>query len=118
MRSATSFSGAASFMPNAAPPPQPSELAQDQAVIDEVLDLLIAPVEQVLHDQQPQDDFDGCRRPPRLQRACSAPSQIGFDLLKQLIVIQQVVEFGQLRLEAQCQGRHQREQVDGRVPVS
>ena len=98
--------------------PKPTELAQHQAVADEVLGLRIAPVVQVLHDQQPQDDFDGCGWPSGLCAVRSAAAEIGFDLLEDLIVFEQPIEFGQLGFEAQLQRGYQREQVDGRGPIS
>ncbi len=42
----------------------------------------------------------------------------GLDLLEQLVVLEQSIQSGQHRLEAQFERRHQREQVDRRVPVS
>jgi hypothetical protein len=48
----------------------------------------------------------------------STAAQIGLDLSKDLVVLQQPIEFGQLRLEAQLQHGHKREQVDGRGAIS
>jgi hypothetical protein len=55
---------------------------------------------------------------PGFQRAWSAATQVRLDLLEQLLVFKQSIQFGQLRLEAHGQHRSQREQVDRRVPVA
>jgi len=48
----------------------------------------------------------------------STTTQITFDVLKQLVIFEQPIEFGQLGLEPQLQRGHQREQVDGCGPIS
>jgi hypothetical protein len=45
-------------------------------------------------------------------------AQIGFDLAQDLIVFEQPIQFGQPGFEAQLQRGYQREQVDGRGPIS
>jgi len=45
-------------------------------------------------------------------------TQISFDVLKQLVIVEQPIEFRQLRFEAQLQRGHQRERVDWRGPIS
>ena len=45
-------------------------------------------------------------------------AQIGFDLLEDLVVLEQPIQFGQLRFKVQLQRWHQRKQVDWRGPVS
>ena len=97
---------------------QPTELAQHQAVAHEVLGLGIRPLVQVLNDQQPQDDLDRGRWPPGLGRVRSTPRQIGPELVEELVVLEQSIQFGQFRLEAQFECRHEREQVDRRVSVA
>ena len=97
---------------------QSAELAQHQAVIDKVLGLLVAPGVQMLDDQQPQDHLDRRRGSSRLRGVRSALGQVRLHLLKELIVLKQPVQLGQLGLVVQHQRRHQPEQVDRRVPIS
>ena len=98
--------------------PQPTELPQHQAIIDELLGLGVAPPVQPAHDQQPQEHFDRRRGPPSLQGVRAAAPQIGLDGLEQRIVLQQPVQLGQDRLKLQRQRRRQRERVDGRVAIA
>jgi hypothetical protein len=72
----------------------------------------------VLHHEQPQDHLNRRRRTSGLRRARPTSAQIGFDLLKDLIVVEQLIQFGQLGLEAQLERRHQRKQVDRHGSVS
>src|SRR5262249_24528700 len=95
-----------------------AELTQHQAVANEVLGLRVAPVVQVLHDQQSQDHLHRRGRSPGLGRVRSAPTQVGFDVLKQVVILEQAIEFGQLRLKTQRQGGYQCEQVDWRRSIS
>jgi hypothetical protein len=97
---------------------QSATLAQHQAVTDEVLRLRAAPVVQMLHDQPAQDHLYRNRRPTRLRGVWSAPFPISFDLLKELIALKHPIRFRQLWLEAQLQRGYQREQIDGRGPIS
>jgi hypothetical protein len=90
-----------------------AQLAQHQAVADEVLGLCITSGIQVLDHYQAQDHFDGCGRPPRFSRMWSPPTQISFDSLKELIVLNDPVQLGQLWLPAQLKRWYQAEQVDG-----
>jgi hypothetical protein len=48
----------------------------------------------------------------------SAATQVGFDVLKELIVFEQPIQFGHLGFEAQLKRGYQREQIDGRGPIS
>lgn len=97
---------------------QATELAQHQAVVDEVLRLGIAPGVQVQDHQQARDDLDRRGRAARGGGVGTAAAQVDFHLLEQLIVFQQVVQLSQLGFAVQVQRRHQVERVDGVVPVS
>jgi hypothetical protein len=45
-------------------------------------------------------------------------AQVRFDLLEELVVFEQPIQFGQLRFEAQLQRGHQGEQIDWARPIS
>ena len=72
----------------------------------------------MLDHQQPQDDLNRCRWSSGPQGLRPTLSEVGLDLLEQVVVFEQSIQFSQLRLETQFECRHQREQVDRRVPVS
>jgi hypothetical protein len=95
-----------------------TELAQHQAVANEVLGLRVAPVVQVLHDQQPQDHFNGCGWPPGSQRVWPTSAQIGFDLVEDVVVFEQPIQLCQLGFEPQLECGYQGEQVDWRGAIS
>jgi hypothetical protein len=66
----------------------------------------------MLDDQQPQDHFNRRRWPPGLGRVWSPLAQISFDVLKDLVIFEQPIEFCQLGLEPQLKRGYQRVQVD------
>jgi hypothetical protein len=72
----------------------------------------------VLDYQQPQDDFDRCRRPACLDRVWPTSTQIGFDLQENLVVFEQSIQFSQLGLKTQLKRGYHREQVDRRGSIS
>ena len=95
-----------------------AELAQDEAVADPLLGLFVAPVIQVLDDQQAQDDLDGRGGPAEGGRARIAASKIGFDGLEELIVVEQGVELGEHGIGLHAQGGNMIKQIDRVVPVA
>ena len=98
--------------------PHSAELAQHQAVADEVLGLGVAPVVQMLNNQQPQDHLDWCGWSAGLSRTRPSSAQISFDLLEDLVVFEQPIQFSQLRFKPQFERGYQLEQVDWRGPIS
>ena len=96
---------------------QAAKLAQDETIVDVVLGLFITPLIQMLDREHAQDDLDrgGAAAFPRRLRA--APDQVGLDLLKEDIVVQQCVQGGQFWLQFQLQLRHQLEEVHRIIPI-
>jgi hypothetical protein len=94
-----------------------AELAQHQAIADEVLDLLVAPAVQALDHEQAQDDLDRRARPASRQAVRRAARQVGLDPAEDLIVVEQAIELAQHRLEVGHELRHQREQRHRRVAI-
>jgi hypothetical protein len=68
-----------------------AERAQDETVADVVLGLLVAEAVEVLDDQQAQDDLNRGGGTPVAAGARKAAAQVGFDQMKQAIVLEQVV---------------------------
>lgn len=85
----------------------PAELAQDQAVAHETLDLGIAPAVQSAHEQQPQDDLDRRGGPPARRRPGIPRGEVGPHALVQVVVVQQRIEPREHRVEGQGGRRHQ-----------
>ena len=83
-----------------------------------MLGLRVAPGIQVLHDQQAQDHLDRGGWPTGFGRMWPTSAQISLDLLEDLVVFEQLVQFGQLGFEAQLERGDQGEQVDWLGPIS
>jgi len=98
--------------------PQAAELAQDQAVGDEVLRLGVAPAVQPAHDEQPEEHLHRRGGAPGHQRLGPAPGQVGLDRLEEPVVVEQGVQARQHGLKRQGQVRHEREQIDSRIAVA
>jgi hypothetical protein len=74
--------------------PETTELTQHQAVADEVLGLGVALRVQVLDHQHAQDDLDRCGGASRHGWLWPPSAELGTDVLKEPIVVQQPVQFG------------------------
>ncbi len=95
----------------------PAELAQDQAVTDEVLGVFITPAVHTLDHQHPQDHLDRRAMPAQGQTVRVALDQIRFDSLEERVIVQQVVEFAQLRLKVGIELGDEGEEVDGFMAI-
>src|SRR5512146_1795538 len=73
-------------------PVDATEVTQHQAIADPLLGLGITPRVKVLDDEQAQDDLDRSRRSPGSKRMGITLAQIGADLLKDAIIIEQRIE--------------------------
>src|ERR671938_934094 len=94
-----------------------AELAQDQTVGNEVLDLLVAPAVEALDHEKAQDDLDGRARPSPAQGVWRPLRQVGPDALKDRVTLEQAIEFAQHRFKLAEPRRDEGEQVHGRISV-
>jgi hypothetical protein len=94
-----------------------AELAQDEAVGHEALDLLVAPPVEPLDDEQTQDDLDRRTRPPQGQAARPAPRHVSLDPANDLVVLEQPIQLRQFGFEGLGQSRHEPEQPHRRVAI-
>jgi hypothetical protein len=94
-----------------------AELAQDEAVGHEVLDLRVAPVVEPLDDEQAQDDPDRGTGPPQRQAVRPAPRHVGFDPAKDRVILEQPIQLRELGFEGPRQPRHESEQPHRRVAI-
>jgi hypothetical protein len=95
-----------------------AELAEHQAVVDEVLGLLIAPAVEAHDHEHPEDDLDrggGAAAGPRPGRAAC---HVGADGLDDRVVVEQAVELLELGPESEAEPGHQGEQVGPIVSMS
>src|ERR687886_1179279 len=74
-----------------------AELAQDQTVGDEVLNLLVAPAVEALDHKQAQNDLDRRARASEDQAVWRTPCQVGLDAPKDAVVLEQGIELAQHR---------------------
>src|SRR3954469_24265070 len=80
-------------------PIQPTELAQHEAVPDQVLGLFVAPAVEPLDHQHPQEHLDRGAMPSTGPTLRAAPTEIRLDPLEEPVVLQQSVQLTQLWLE-------------------
>src|SRR5262249_55428607 len=95
-----------------------AELAEDQAVVDEVLGLLEAPGVQPHDHEHAEDDLDrgggaAAGGGPGVSRG-----EVAADEVEELVVVEEAVELLQLRLEAEPELGDQREQIGPVVAVA
>jgi hypothetical protein len=92
-------------------------LAQNDAVVNKVLGLLVAKAVESLDDEHPQDHLDGrgmAPQPPRVGVACG---QVGFHHFEESVVIEQFIKVGQLRFELKLKFGNHLEEVYGVVSI-
>ena len=94
-----------------------AELAQDQAIADEVFGFLVAPLVEAFDDKEAQDDFDGCAVAAAGQAVGGAAGQVGFDALEDGIIVEQAVEFTEFGLEVSHELGHKLKEVDRVIAI-
>src|SRR4051794_28231314 len=94
-----------------------AKLAQDETVVDGVLGLVVTPIIQMLDREHAQDDLDGRGAPASARRLRVALAQVGFDALKEDIVVEQLVQCRQLWFHFQLQLRYQFEEIHRIIPI-
>jgi hypothetical protein len=72
----------------------------------------------VLDDEHPEDDLDRGRRPARRKGLRIALAEIGFDLLKDEIIIEQGIDLRDHRFDRVAQLRHHLENIDRIVTIT
>ena len=96
----------------------PAELAEDQAVVDEVLGLLVAPAIEPHDHEHAEDDLDRCGGPAPGAGLGMPAGEVGADEVEELVVVEEAVELLELRLEAQAELGGQREQIGPFIAVA
>jgi hypothetical protein len=95
----------------------PAELAEHQAVVDEVLGLLVAPAVEPHDHEYAKDDLDRGGGTAAGPRARAAAGHIGADTVDDLIVVEQSVELLELGLETEPEAGDEREEIRPVVAV-
>jgi hypothetical protein len=95
----------------------PAELAEDQAVVDEVLALLVAPAAEPHDHEHAEDDLHRGGGPAAGPRPRGAAGHVVADEVEDLVVVEQAVELLQLGVEPEPEPRDQGEQIDRLVAV-
>jgi len=76
-----------------------TKLAQHQTIADELLGRGITPAIEMFNDQHTQDDLDWCGGTAIDQRPRMPFGQVGFDGLEQGVVVKQVIELHEHRIQ-------------------
>jgi hypothetical protein len=95
-----------------------AELAQHQAVVDEGLGLGVAPGVEPHHHEHPEDDLDRGGGAAAGSGLWVTAGEIVADPVDDRIVVEQLVEVLELRLEAEIELGDQREQIGPVVAVA
>src|SRR5215469_155931 len=94
------------------------EPAQHQAIGHALFRLLEAPGMQVFDQQETQDGLHWGRMPSSISCMRKAPCQVSFDLLKELIIVEQPIQLLQLRVGLPRQFGHRCKDIFWRVAVN
>jgi len=94
-----------------------AELAEDQAVVDEVFGLGVAPAVEPHDDEHAEDDLDGGGGSSSGAGLGITAGQVAADEVEQLVVIQEMIELLQLGLETEAKLGDKREQIGPVVSV-
>lgn len=95
-----------------------TELAQHQAVCNELFGLLVTPAIQMFDHQHAQHDLHGGRGTPIGAHARIPLNQIGFHGLEDRVMVEQTIQLCQHRIHLYVQLRNRGKQIDRVIPVA